>query len=115
VTSKPPELPVLPQLLTLRFLKMMGLKCLSAVVKSSDYFSKSTLVFGPSVVQSALGPLPAKATANSKPVIIESKHPYDNSMDEYQSYTFKGAKRLSISFDPQSQTENGCDYLRLYT
>jgi hypothetical protein len=116
VLTNPPEPPTLPQLLSMRLLKMMGMKCLAAVIGTSDYFVKATLRLGPSIMQSALAPLPERSGGNTmKPVIIESKHPYDNSMDEYQSFTFKGAKRLSISFDPQSQTENGCDYLRLYT
>ena len=49
-----------------------------------------------------------------KAITIESKHPYDNSMDVDDVIRIPGAKSLKITFDPQCYTENGCDPLRFY-
>ncbi|RHY69097.1 hypothetical protein DYB30_006464, partial [Aphanomyces astaci] len=50
-------------------------------------------------------------TSMPKSQVFESKHPYANSISEYMAVTFKGANLLSISFDPLSRTEHGCDYV----
>ena len=115
--TNPPEPAMLPQLLLLRYIKMMGMRSLSFAVSSGDWLPRSALSLAPSIVRSSLYPLPlsAKAASGGKPLIIESKHPYDNSMDEYTPVKIKGAKRLSVSFDPMSATENGCDWVRFYT
>ncbi|GMF16116.1 unnamed protein product [Phytophthora lilii] len=49
--------------------------------------------------------------SSPKSQIFESKHPYANSVMEYMKVTFSGASSLTITFDPQSRTEQGCDYL----
>ncbi|RHY22253.1 hypothetical protein DYB32_010426, partial [Aphanomyces invadans] len=50
-------------------------------------------------------------TSMPKSQVFESKHPYANSISEYMAVTFKGASMLTISFDPLSRTEHGCDYV----
>ncbi|KDO19324.1 hypothetical protein SPRG_15526 [Saprolegnia parasitica CBS 223.65] len=49
--------------------------------------------------------------AMPKSQVFESKHPYANSISEYMAVTFKGASELTITFDGQSRTEDGCDYV----
>jgi hypothetical protein len=36
-------------------------------------------------------------------------------LDTYIPVVVPGAKRLSITFDPETRTENNCDYLVFYT
>jgi len=48
-----------------------------------------------------------------KKLVYESKHPYDNSTDEYVEVKVKGAKKLIIEFDEQSKTES-CDWVKFY-
>ena len=42
----------------------------------------------------------------------ECGHPYANSMDESTSVCIPGAQTITITFDPQTRTEAGCDWLR---
>ena len=41
---------------------------------------------------------------------IETKHNYDDNMDQQWDISFPGALYLKIVFDPRSASENGCDY-----
>jgi len=52
---------------------------------------------------------------NETTVIEESPHPYDNNMDYIKTLSFPGAVRVSITFDKQTETEPGCDYLQIFT
>ena len=49
-----------------------------------------------------------------RPVVVESKHPYDNSTDLDEVIQIPGARGLKIEFDPQCNTESSCDTLRFY-
>jgi hypothetical protein len=44
--------------------------------------------------------------------VFESGHPYQSSMDERTPISFPGALSISISFDTQTRTEEGCDFLQ---
>ena len=46
--------------------------------------------------------------------VFESSHPYRDNMSEYTVISIPGARKLSISFDPQTATEGNYDYLRLF-
>ncbi|KAG9403599.1 hypothetical protein AC1031_006240 [Aphanomyces cochlioides] len=82
--------------------------------------AKHTRVFAPSwsrsmiseISQTAVSPYEGRClTSMPKSQVFESKHPYANSISEYMAVTFKGANMLTISFDPLSRTEHGCDYV----
>ncbi len=54
-------------------------------------------------------------TSGSSTVVertYESNHPYANSMDEANTVNIPGARSITITFDPQTRTEAGCDWLR---
>lgn len=44
--------------------------------------------------------------------VVDSEHPYRSNMDEEVELSFPGATSLSIAFDSQTRTENGCDYVQ---
>lgn len=43
--------------------------------------------------------------------VFESEHPYASNLDEKTLISFPGACKITITFDPESKTENGCDYI----
>ena len=49
---------------------------------------------------------------NDGVLIVESKHNYDNYMDDEREIHFPGAVAIAIAFHPQCSTESGYDYLR---
>lgn len=99
---------------------MLGLRALVASLQNFDWLIKPALDAGLSAVvtEAALGALPAAFTSGDavdtsgmKPVVLESNHPYEDNLNMYYPICIKGAKQLSVSFDPQSSTEQGCDYV----
>lgn len=48
-------------------------------------------------------------------VIEESPHPYENNTSYIHPYHFPGAIRITISFDPQTSTEEECDFLQIFS
>ncbi|CAG9334942.1 unnamed protein product [Blepharisma stoltei] len=83
----------------------------ASLLKSSEEFRK--LCVKEFVVKTVSGLIP-KSTAELKPLVIESPHPYNNSTDLDECISIPGADKLKIVFDPQCKTENGCDPLRFY-
>lgn len=47
--------------------------------------------------------------------VYESNHPYADNMNERTDISFPGALKIIVTFDPQSRSENGRDYLRFYS
>ena len=45
---------------------------------------------------------------------MQSSHPYENNCSDFWVYTLEGANALSITFDSQTDMEEGFDYLYLY-
>eukprot|EP01041_Mallomonas_annulata_P000211 gene211-380_t len=45
---------------------------------------------------------------------LESKHPYDDNMDQSWFVSFPGAKWIKIVFDKRSSSEKDCDYCVIY-
>lgn len=46
--------------------------------------------------------------------MVESKHPYENNEDWTKQAHFPGAKRIVLKWDPQTSTESGCDWVRVF-
>ena len=88
--------------------------------KSFSYDSLvSTSDFAEKLLSECLSILVSSLVSSSggrvlKTVAVESKHPYDNSMDLDDVIRIAGARSLKIVFDPQCHTESGCDPLRFY-
>ena len=51
----------------------------------------------------------------SPSVTKESKHPYLPRTDDKFEVKVKGAKSISVSFDPATKTEGGCDWIGFYS
>merc|ERR1740138_1499376 len=51
----------------------------------------------------------------SPSVTKESKHPYLLRTDDKFEVKVKGAKSISVSFDPATKTEGGCDWIGFYS
>jgi hypothetical protein len=110
----PPEVP--PPIMTsaLCDIRARCIKSLGQILQSRkcvDIVQNFTTLL-PSLTKIANAPCDGRPIQVSpKSQIFESKHPYANSVLEYMKVTFSGAATLTISFDPQSRTEQGCDYL----
>mmetsp|Transcript_61015 Transcript_61015/g.193529 ORF Transcript_61015/g.193529 Transcript_61015/m.193529 type:complete len:1075 (-) Transcript_61015:34-3258(-) len=50
----------------------------------------------------------------SKPVTVQSPHPYENLMDSEEKVHVPGALYLTVQFDSRCSTEKGYDYLQVY-
>ena len=46
--------------------------------------------------------------------MLESPHPYSDNMDVYTPVRIPGATKLLISFDERTDTEAGCDYVKVF-
>lgn len=119
VREDPPPRKPLPHLSQLQYLKMLGLKALHSALENCDWFLASAAEFAPTLVRASLDPSPlteeSTAPVTSKSLVLESNHPYDHNLDQYTPVRIPGAKRLLISFDEQSATESGCDYVSVCT
>ncbi|EQC27184.1 hypothetical protein SDRG_14987 [Saprolegnia diclina VS20] len=63
----------------------------------------------------------AKATPSGSSIavkpackVLESTHPYKDSIDIYETVSFPGATSCRITFDAASRTEKDCDYMTFY-
>ncbi|KAF1320211.1 Hect e3 ubiquitin ligase, partial [Globisporangium splendens] len=112
--SYPPEIPPAVFASAVNDVQARCLKAISLLFRLQQQ-SEVIPMFAPLV--SPLAKL-ANAPSEGRPTcpmpksqIFESKHPYSNSVMEYLGVTFSGASVLHITFDEQSNTEHGCDYL----
>ncbi|TMW68516.1 hypothetical protein Poli38472_005984 [Pythium oligandrum] len=53
-------------------------------------------------------------TSKVKTVVMESKHDYDNDMNERTELRIPGAWKITITFDSQCRTEQSYDYVTFY-
>lgn len=91
------------------------IKALSGFYQRSPAFILAYTPLLREVATHALAPPPAiPLEPAQKTRVLESKHPYDNNTKQTTLVCVPGAVRLSVSFDPQSRTETGCDYLVFY-
>lgn len=112
----PPERPPLASHVALVQLYLQGMKALANIIAKLPGFTRSASAITPLLVEAAL--LKPETTSQYQkkvePAVWETKHPYDCNEDRYDHITFPGAKRILLAFDPQTTTEKGCDYLRIY-
>ncbi|OWZ23507.1 HECT E3 ubiquitin ligase [Phytophthora megakarya] len=110
----PPEIPPTIKVSAISDIRARCVKSLGKILqsqKSADMVPVFTTLL-PSLTKVANAPSDGRPIQSSpKSQIFESKHPYANSVMEYMKVTFSGASTLTITFDPQSRTEQGCDYL----
>ncbi|ETL24524.1 hypothetical protein L916_21469, partial [Phytophthora nicotianae] len=110
----PPEIP--PAIMTSAFSDIRA-RCIKSFGQVLESLKRSDIVptftsLLPSLTKIANSPCDGRPIQSSpKSQIFESKHPYANSVMEYMKVTFSGASTLTITFDSQSRTEQGCDYL----
>lgn len=115
VVTLPPE--VAPGLLSsaLMDLRARSTKSIQAILRAKETVGVAPSMFSPllsALVPVANAPSCGRPTqALTKTQVFESKHPYANSVQEYMAVTFSGASKLTIAFDSQSRTEQGCDYV----
>jgi hypothetical protein len=110
----------LPVFSTLAQIKMMGMKSLTQVAACSNDVVRSLGGNLSKVIKAAIQPTPANTVmmnekVEMKALVFESSHPYADNMDVVTPVKVPGAKRFIISFDPETRTENNCDYLEFYT
>lgn len=115
VVTLPPEMPPTLSVSALNDLRTRCVKSIGAVLRTKQAVRTPLPVFSPllpSLVTFANAPSIGRPTqALAKTQAFESKHPYANSVQEYMAVTFSGASKLTITFDSQSRTEQGCDYV----
>ncbi|TYZ57747.1 hypothetical protein PybrP1_007755 [[Pythium] brassicae (nom. inval.)] len=69
----------------------------------------------PSLTKIANEPSAGRPTCSTpRSQVFESKHPYSSSVLEYMEVVFRGASKLTVTFDAQSRTELNCDYLSFF-
>jgi len=56
----------------------------------------------------------ADTKVRTKKRVVETEHSYADNMRKYWHVAVPGAVSYSVSCDPRSSTESGCDYLRFY-
>ncbi|KAJ1387607.1 hypothetical protein B484DRAFT_409852, partial [Ochromonadaceae sp. CCMP2298] len=93
----------------LAHLKMQGMKAFHSSLLSGRWLVPHSLPLFSGLVRAALLPAPCVQ------LCFESDHPYANSTSQYTLVQVLGAKRLVISFDPQTLTESNCDYVCFFT
>ncbi|KAK1947830.1 putative E3 ubiquitin-protein ligase HERC1 [Phytophthora citrophthora] len=110
----PPEIPPPIKISALSDIHARCIKSIGHILQSQrrvDIIPTFTALL-PALTKIANSPCDGRPIQSSpKSQIFESKHPYANSVMEYMKVTFSGASTLTITFDAQSRTEQGCDYL----
>lgn len=115
VKSYPPDRPPLLHNSIIGQIKLLGMNALHTLLKEFSWFGAASMGLIPNILTAALAPLPsAKLSVTRKPLTFESDHPYNHNLDQYTPVKVPGAKKLIITFDEQTATESGCDYVRLY-
>eukprot|EP01036_Dinobryon_divergens_P039057 gene39057-51389_t len=79
-----------------------------------DWGFKLVVITPPSQMSPPTATTPVEPISSTDSMVLESCHPYSNNADEYTVVEIPGATGYSISFDPQSCTENSYDYVRFY-
>ncbi|CAM9280265.1 unnamed protein product, partial [Ectocarpus sp. 13 AM-2016] len=116
----PPERPPLLGPSALSLLQACGAKALMSLVTSWPQFVPHAQPLIKSLAERALGKnnsqddLKKMATPRATKVVVESEHPYSHNADRKETVRIEGAKKLVISFDDRSRTEQGCDFMVFY-
>ncbi len=119
VYTEPPKLEVIDSLVMFSNIKSMALMSLQKLLKNYPSFQVASLMqplvdcFTIPLMHKGKSDAGAGLTRN-KTIVVESSHPYSNSQDTFETVSIPGAAKLMITFDEQSQTEHGCDFIRFY-
>lgn len=115
--SFPPEIPPLVTASALCDVRTRCVKAISSffqLQRNSESLSDFAALI-PSLTKIANEPSEGRPTCSTpRSQVFESKHPYSSSVLEYMEVVFRGASRLTVTFDPQSRTELNCDYLSFF-
>lgn len=114
ILTYPPEIPPSPLVNALNDINARCVKAIDRVLLSKSLHGVGSLFTPllPVLSEIAIRQDDGQPTQCApKSQVFESKHPYANSVHEYMTVTFSGASTLRVTFDPQSRTEVGCDYL----
>lgn len=55
-----------------------------------------------------------KENGDDSVLVFESKHDYDDNMDENYQIEIPGADAIAVSFSAQTSTEQNCDFVRFF-
>ena len=120
VYTEPPKLEVIDRLAIFSNIKCMALMSLQKLLKSFPSFKVASLMqplvdtFTTPLFHKGKSAAGGSSAAGNKTIVLESTHPYSNSQDVYETVRIPGARKLKITFDEQTETEHGCDYIRFY-
>lgn len=112
----PPDRPPLLSLSLLAQLKHSGLRAASSLISHCSWMVAAAAPMSKLFLDAALAQHTQSGSVRPapKPVVLESSHPYDHNADDYHTVEVRGAKKLIVTFDPQTCSEAGCDYMRIY-
>ena len=116
VVTLPPVRPPLLHNSILGHIKLLGLTAFKTLLQEFTWMTIDAMPVIPDLLTAALAPVPVSKIGPvvSKPIILESKHPYDHNADDYYPIKIPGAKKIVITFDEQTCCESGCDYMKIY-
>lgn len=111
-------MPALPSFTMLAQVKMAAMKTLYRMVETFEHSDQLAPAFA-AVFNCAVAPRPANRVVSAmggvtKEIIMESSHPYEDSLDTVLPVIIPGARRCTIVFDPETRTELNCDHLSFF-
>lgn len=117
--EKPPPIPPSRRELLGAALRFHALRAVSSLLDSTEGESPAQFAeLSPAFVNLAVRGMrdmdDAGGESKGTPVVLESKHPYDNSDERYIPVNVPGASKLLVSFDPRTRSERNCDYMVFY-
>jgi hypothetical protein len=112
----PPETPVTFAHAALLTVHLMGVRALHALMEGGSSLIKPAAgALTEQLVKTALKlQTGKKEKPRVVPLMIETTHPYNNNEDRTEIIHFPGASKLTIVFDEQSKTEDGCDWVKFF-
>ena len=100
---------------TLRTLKLRLLDALKGNDANAQELCDLITSFSLRLLSACVGGDGTKLKATKAVVkTLETKHPYDDNMDQTWPLSIPGAKWIKIVFDSRSSTEKDCDYVDIY-
>jgi hypothetical protein len=116
IKTYPPARPPLLHNTILGHLKLIGLTAFKTVLQEFSWMTIDAMSVIPTLLTAALAPVPKSKVGPvaAKPLVFESKHPYDHNAADYIPVRIAGAKKLIVTFDEQTCSESGCDHMKIY-
>jgi len=93
----------------------VGNEGLVTAMKKGNAFVRATAKDGSEVYGECAVEVVSNMTAALTLSQLESAHPYEKDSNELWSYSIKDARALDVTFDSRSVTEEGSDYISLYS